>query len=305
MKKVLIASKSIGNGIGYEKLTSMFRENGMEPIYKKLQDSGGLLGDLDGMVVGIEEVKGEVFSKAKNLKAVMKFGVGIDNIDTEAAKRYNIKVLNMPGINSDAVAEMAFALMLAVTRRIAECSRKVRAGEWPRLISLSPQGKTLGIVGTGSIGKRLAHMVSGLDMRIIGYDLFPNGEFTEMGGVYTGLEELIKTSDYISLHVPMSRETFHMIGEKELSMMKQTAILINTARGQIIDEKALYEALIKERITGAGLDVLEIEPPEGNPLLKLDNVVCTSHIAAYTRETLTRMDVTCVQKMGEALKQQL
>lgn len=304
MKKVLIASKSIGNGLGYEKLTSLFHDNGIEPIYKKLGDSESLLADLDGMVIGIEEVTEELFSRTKNLKAVMKFGVGIDNIDTEAAKRYNIKVLNMPGINSDAVAEMAFALMLAVTRRIGECSRKVRSGQWPRLISLSPQGKTLGIIGTGSIGMKLAHMVSGLDMKVVGYDLYPNAEFIEKGGAYTGLEELIRTSDYISLHVPMSRETFHMIGEEELLIMKKTAILINTARGQLIDEKALYEALLKERIAGAGLDVLETEPPEENPLLKLDNIICTSHIAAYTRETLTRMDITCAQKMGEALKLQ-
>jgi len=302
MKKVLVASKSCGIGLGYEKLTALFRDNSMEPIFKTFGESKDCMADLDGIVIGIEQATEELFEKTKKLRAIMKFGVGIDNIDIPAAKRHNVKVINMPGINSDAVAEMAFALMMTVTRGIAESDRKVRRGEWPRLIALSPQGKTLGIIGTGAIGRTLAHLVSGLNMRIIGYDIFPNEEFVKLGGTYAGLDELIKTSDYISIHAPLTDNTYHMIGKKEFEMMKRTAILINTARGPLVDEKALFIALSEGRIAGAGLDVLENEPPEGNPLIKLDNITCTSHIAAYTKETLTRMDITCVKELGAALK---
>ena len=302
MNRVLVASKSCGVGLGRKQLEDLFRASGMEPVFETLAEGEKHMADFDAVVIGIDKIEPRHFKSGKNIQVVMKFGVGTDNINMKAAQESGVQVLNMPGVNSEAVAEMAFALLMAATRRVVEGDRRVHAGEWPRLLSWSPVGKTLGIVGTGAVGRTLLHLVCGLDMHILGYDAYPNEAFRQAGGRYVSFKELLKSSDYISIHVPLADDTFHMIGEKELSLMKRSAILINTSRGPVIDEKALFEALRHGCIAAAGVDVFEHEPPSGSPLLELDNAICLPHISAYTMETMKKMDRLCVQKLGEALK---
>lgn len=301
MHKVLICSKSCALGIGREDMSRLCRAREMEAAFESLQEGILHLHDFDAVVVGTDKFTAAHFKAGKNLKAVMKFGVGTDNIDMKAAKEHGVKVLNMPGVNSDAVAGMAFAMMMAATRRVAEGDRLVRQGQWPRLMGMCPMGKTLGIVGTGAIGRLLAKMVAGLNMRIIGYDVCQNAEFESIGGEYVDFNTLLAQADYISIHVPLTTETRHLFDARAFSQMKQTAVLINTARGPIVDEKALYDALKNGKIAVAALDVFESEPPRNSPLIELNNAICLPHIAAYTVEAMRRSDMLCVETLAKAL----
>ncbi len=300
MRKILIASKSCGNGIGQDKMRDLFVQSNIIATFANLEDSISGLGEYDGIVIGMDPFTEDILDKAENLKAVMKYGVGTENIDKIACANRDVKVLNMPGVNNEAVAEMAFALMVACARRVVEGDRKVRGGEWPRLMGCSLVNKTLGIIGTGAIGTKLTQLVAGFDMKVIGYDTVENQPFQALGR-YVPLEQLLREADFISLHVPLTEGTYHMIGEREFGAMKSSAILINTARGPIIDEVSLFKALSDHQIGGAGLDVYEQEPLGQSPLLELDNVVCLPHIAAFNIDTMVQMDYRCIKTMADAL----
>ncbi|MFZ7132552.1 MAG: phosphoglycerate dehydrogenase [Eubacteriales bacterium] len=304
MKNILVASKTSRVGMREEELKKLFIDHGLNPTFKRLKDCDDQLQEYEGIVIGTECIEAKHIDRAKKLKVIIKFGVGTDNIDRGAAEKRHVKVLNMPGINSYAVAEMALSLMLCVSRRVAEGDRNIRGNLWPGLIGRSPRNKTLGIIGTGSIGRELSKLVTGFDMKIIGYDIVKNEEFKHLGGRYVERDGLFKVSDYISIHVPLNQYTYHFVGERELSLMKESAIILNTSRGGIIDESALYNALQRKQILGAGLDVLEFEPPNESPLLKLDHVVFTPHIAAYDYETLRNMNYTCAYRLKKELEQQ-
>jgi D-3-phosphoglycerate dehydrogenase len=261
------------------------------------------LEEFEGIIIGTDKVASDFFRKARKLKVIAKYGAGIDNIDQQAAREHNVAVVSLPGINCDSVAEMALGMMLALARRIVEGDRRIRNGEWPQLLGVSVQKATLGIVGTGAIGLSLARMAGALNMNVIAFDPYDNEEFLQLGGQYVGFHELLERAKFISLHVPLTESTFHLIGEKELKMMHSRAMLVNTSRGSVVDEKALYQALTNNQIAGAALDVFEIEPPFENKLLGLENIVCTPHIAAYTHETLRRMDAACIATLAKSLRE--
>jgi phosphoglycerate dehydrogenase-like enzyme len=304
MYNVLVASKSFGYGASKDDLLQLFAKHACSPQFSPLEEADQKLNTFNGIIIGTAKVNRDLFKKAERLKAIIKYGAGTDNIDKTAAQEYGVQVLNLPGINCETVAEMALGLMFSVARRIVEGDRCIRNETWKRLLGSPIRGKTLGVIGTGAIGSALIRMVSGLNMRVLAYDLIRNEEIPKFGGKYVEFDGLLRQSDFVSLHVPLNEKTFHLIGSKELNQMKKDAFLINTSRGSVVDEKALYEALTQKTIAGAALDVFEVQPASGSPLLKLDNVVCTPHIAAYTDETLRRMDAECVAILSRALEQE-
>lgn len=262
-----------------------------------------LIAEVDGVVVGLDPMGAGVLAHARQLKAISKYGVGLDNIDIEAAAHRGIPVTYTPGTNSSAVAELAFGLMLDTARSISTSDRRIRQGEWGRFSGTELWGKTLGIVGTGQIGKQLALRSRGFEMQLICYDVVPDLEWASRAGAeYVPLHELLARADFVSLHVPLVEGTFHLVSSAELGIMKPTAVLVNTSRGGIVDEKALFEALSEKRLAGAGLDVVESEPPQETPLARLDNVVLTSHIGAHTREASVAMSRLAAVNLVQVLR---
>ena len=241
-------------------------------------------------------------------KIFANYAVGFDNIDLAAAKKRGIMITNTPGVLTETVAEHTFALMLAVAHRIPEGDKFTKAGKyagWAPMLLLGSDvsKKTLGVVGLGRIGSRVAyHAVKGFEMKALYYDPKPNPDFEkEYGAKFVDLETLLKDSDFVSIHVPLLPETRHLIGEKELKMMKKTAYLINTSRGPIVDEPVLVKALQERWIAGAALDVFENEPKLAQGLAESDNVVLTPHIASATLETRSKMSEMVASNIIEAL----
>ena len=262
-----------------------------------------LIKDMDGIIVGIDPITKRVIYNASKLKVISKYGVGVDNIDLESAKERNIVVTNTPNANSNAVAELTVGLIISVLRNIPLSDRRVREKKWDRFIGYELYGKTLGVIGTGSIGKRVIKLLKGFDLNILCYDKFPDYEWAEKENLkYVNFDELLKRSDIITIHIPLTEETRHLISERELSLMKKTAVIINTSRGGIINERDLYKFLKEGKIYGAGLDVLEDEPPQNSPLIELDNVVITSHIGAHTQESIENMAFMAIDNLISVLK---
>jgi D-3-phosphoglycerate dehydrogenase len=230
----------------------------------------------------------EMIEKADKCKIIARVGVGLDNVDQVAAKEKNIRVINAAEGAMNAVAELVLGFMLSLARQTARGDRAIRNGQWLKneLKGTELRGKYLGIVGLGNIGKRLGRLARALNMNIIGYDVVPiDEEFAkEVGLMKADLDTLLQSSDYISLHVPLLDSTYHLINAQKLSTMKKTAKIINTSRGGVIDEDALYEAIKNGNLGGAALDVFEKEPAIGNKLAELDNVILTPHIGAQTKE---------------------
>lgn len=246
--------------------------------------------DCDGIIVGVDPLDADIIAAAPKLRAIAKYGVGVDNIDIEAAAQRQIKVSRTVGANSEAVADYAFALMSALARKIIFIDKKCRSRDWSKVSTLDINNKTIGIIGFGAIGKNVARRCSGFGMRILAHDVCWNNEAAEKLGVIKAEPETIyRESDFISLHLPLIPETHKMIGKKELAMMKPTAVLVNTARGGLIDEEALLQALKERLIYGAGIDVFENEPPINPAWYELDNVILGSHCAASTLGASTNM----------------
>jgi len=234
-----------------------------------------------------------LFAACPAMRVLSIWGTGTDNVDLAAARRHGVTVTNTPGVSAFSVAEQSLALLFAVARRIPEMDAAVRRGQWPAGQSVELRGKTCGVLGLGAIGRRFAELAAGIGMRVIAWTLHPR----PIPGVkLVDLDELYRTSDVLSLHLRLSPETAGFVGAAQLALMKPTAILVNTARGALLDEAALIEALRTKRIAAAGLDVFATEPlPEGHPLIALPNVVLTPHCAGVTPEALEaglRMSVT-------------
>ncbi|MBA7485794.1 D-glycerate dehydrogenase [archaeon] len=275
-----------------------------ELLLEKVVDVEGLLSLLT------ERIDAEVMDAAEGLRVISNYAVGYNNIDVAAATERGIYVTNTPGILTDTTADAAFALLMAVARRIPEADRHIRARGWihawgPRMfIGTDVHGKTLGILGMGRIGSAIAKRAKGFDMKVIYHDLYRREDLEEELGIdYKSKEEVLMEADFVSLHVPLTPETHHMIGAGELAAMKETAILINTSRGPVVDEEALYEALRDGAIAGAGLDVFEVEPINpGSPLLDMDNIVLTPHLASGSVETRTKMATTAALNLVSVLQ---
>ena len=230
----------------------------------------------------------ELIAKADKCKIIARVGIGLDNIDQEAAKEKNIRVINAVEGAITAVAELVIGLMISMAREIPRADREIRNGNWIKkeLMGSELKGKYLGIVGLGNIGKRLGRLARALNMNIIGYDVVPiDDEFSkEVGLMKADLDTLLSSADYVSFHVPLLDSTRHMINAEKLKMMKNTARIINTSRGGVIDEEALYNSLKDGSLAGAALDVFEVEPATENKLITLPNFIATPHIGAQTKE---------------------
>ncbi len=243
-----------------------------------------------------DKIDAALIDAADALKVIANVAVGFDNIDVAAATERGIAVTNTPGVLTDTTADLAFTLLMAAARRITEAERFLRAGRWRQwridlLCGHDIHHQTLGILGLGRIGHAMARRARGFDMRVIYHDpvrATPDEE-RESGIEYVEREALFRESDFVSIHVPLNQHTRHLVGAPEFDLMKQTAVLVNTSRGPVVDEKALAEALAEKRIAAAGLDVFESEPTVEPALLALDNVVLVPHIASASIQTRTRM----------------
>jgi D-3-phosphoglycerate dehydrogenase len=248
----------------------------------------------------------EVVDAAASAKIIARVGVGLDNVDVKAAEEKKIRVINAPEAASIAVAELAIGLMISLARSIPRADAESKRGNWIKkeLMGTQLSGKYLGIVGVGNIGRNIGRMARALRMNLIGYDPYPiSREFiTETGMIVTDLNTLLESADFVTCHVPATPETRHMFNAERFAKMKPTAYLVNTSRGEIIDENALYEALKNNKIAGAALDVFEVEPPTNKQLLELPNLVCTPHIGAQTREAQELASTVIAEKVIQILR---
>jgi D-3-phosphoglycerate dehydrogenase len=261
-----------------------------------------LLKDCDGYIAGLDYITDKVIKSCNKLKVISRYGVGYDRVDLEAAKEKGIIVTNTPGVNAIAVAELAMALVLAVARKISFLDRKTREGEWVRSTGIELNSKTMGIMGLGAIGKNVARYAKGYGMKVMAYDPYIDEVYAKKNDIkIASFEELITESDVISLHLPLTPDTKHLINKDVMMKMKKTAILVNTSRGGIIDEDAAYELLKDGELGGLGLDAFEIEPPTSSPLFELSNVVVTPHTGAHTKEASDNMANAAVKNLIDVL----
>jgi len=273
-------------------LNKILIDNGLKVSYEPEITPEQILEKISGFNIIIVRsrttITKEMIDKANNCKIIARVGVGLDNVDQVAAKAKNIRVINAVEGAMNAVAELVLGFMLSLARQTARGDRAIRDGKWLKkeLKGTELRGKYLGIIGLGNIGKRLARLARALNMNIIGYDVMPiDEEFAkEVGLMKADLNTLLQSSDYISIHVPLLDSTYHLLDAQKMSTMKKTAKIINTSRGGVVDEDALYEAIKNGNLGGAALDVFEKEPATGNKLAELDNVMLTPHIGAQTKE---------------------
>jgi len=307
MPKVLITPRSFAgySNEPYEKLAAA----GITVIQNPV---GGILDknqmieytkNVDGIILGIDPMDADVLKTASQLKVISKYGVGTDNIDLEYCKKHGIEVTITKNANSEAVADYAFALMLAVARKVVEIDKSCRQGDWGKKVAVDVFGKKIGVIGLGAIGRGVVARAKGFSMEVYGYDVFKDDAYVQANNIrFAEPQEMIKTCDFISLHLPLTPETKHLINAKSLKTAKNNLIIINTARGGIINETDLYEALKTGVILGAGVDVFESEPAKDSKLLALDNVVVGSHCGASTVGAVDTMSLMAADNIIEAFK---
>lgn len=295
MNKILVTALSFSK---YSKgPLSLLQKAGCEVVWNPtglpLQEDQlcQMVADCEAILVGVDPITRRVLEAGKKLKVVAKHGVGVDNIDLQAAAALGIQVTNGPDTNSEAVADLTFGLMLAAARSIPLADKSTREGKWPRLVGPELYRKKLGILGLGAIGKRVAKRAAGFSMEVLAYDVYQDTAFAAAHQVrYASLAEVLRESDFVTLNLPLLPDTREIINEKTLSLMQPTAYLINTARGELINEQALYQALKTDRLAGAALDAFIQEPPPADhPLLQLPNVVVTPHMGANSYEANRNM----------------
>ena len=273
-------------------LNKILEDNGLKVSYEPEITAQQILEQISNFNIVIVRsrttITKEMIDKADNCKIIARVGVGLDNVDQVAAKAKNIRVINAVEGAMNAVAELVLGLMLSLARQTARGDRAIRNGKWLKkeIKGTELRGKYLGIIGLGNIGKRLGRLARALNMNIIGYDVIPiDEEFSkEVGLMKADLDTLLQSSDYVSIHVPLLDSTYHLLNAQRMSAMKKTAKIINTSRGGVVDEDALYDALKNGTLGGAALDVFEREPAIGHKLAELDNVILTPHIGAQTKE---------------------
>jgi len=301
-KKILITPRSFGKQCN--EAFELLKKQGYEIVRNdtgKMMPQDDLkknISDCEGVIIGVEELNEEILKTAPNLRAIAKYGVGTDNIDIDFCKKKGITLSKTVGANADAVADYAFALILACARKVPQIHHQCMQRNWSKVTSADVCGKTLGILGMGSIGKGVIKRAQGFSMRVMAYDPYWDEEFARQYHVEKAqMKDICMKADFISLHLPLMPETEKCIGQSELELMKTTSYLINTARGGLVDENALIDALAKKKIAGAGLDVFNEEPPADERWFKLDNVIMGSHCAASTIETTKRMSLAAAQNL--------
>ena len=291
-------------------LNEILEKNGLQKTYEPEITPEEILGKIENFEVVIvrsrTKITKDMIEKATKCQIIARVGVGLDNIDQTAAKEKNIRVINAVEGAMNAVAELVIGLMLSLAREIPRADREVRNGNWIKkeLMGSELRGKYLGIVGLGNIGKRLGRLARALNMNIIGYDVVPiDEEFSkEVGLMKADLGTLLASSDYVSLHVPLLDSTKHLINAEKMSSMKNTARIINTSRGGVIDEDALYEFLKDGKLGGAALDVFEVEPATSNKLASLPNFISTPHMGAQTKEAQSLAANVIAEKIIQILR---
>ncbi len=285
------------------------REQATVHYHDSLPASAAVLVERIGDAVAVVNIRSsvdfgdDVFAACPNLRALSLWGTGTDHVDLAAARRHGVIVTNTPGVSANAMAEHCLALMLAVARDIPRIDTKTKRGAWPRGFVTQMHGKTLGIVGLGAIGMQTARIAKGIGMHVIAWTRTPAGKsIAELGIEMVDPDDLYRRSDVVSLHVRLTPETTHMVGARQLELMKESAILVNTARGDVVDEVALIQALQSGGIRGAALDVFSEEPlPEGHALCALPNVVLTPHSGGVTAEALEAGLLMAVDNVFAAL----
>jgi glyoxylate reductase len=300
-----------------EQALNLLKSNGVDFSFNSNDEppsEGSLrreISDVDGLICLLtERITPDIIDAGKNLKVIANIAVGYDNIDVRKATEKGIYVTNTPGVLTETTADLAWALLMASARRIVEADRFLRAGRWKIqwnlmfMTGLDVYGKTLGIMGLGRIGQAMARRARGFNMRVLYYDENRNRDAeVELDVKYADMDTVLKEADFVSIHVPLTEKTRNFISHRQLAAMKKSAILINTSRGPVLDEHALFTALKQGIIAGAGLDVFQMEPIEkSNPLMKLDNVVLVPHIGSATVETRTKMAVIAVENAIAAIQ---
>ena len=305
--RVLITPRSFASTT--DEPLGLLRGAGCEVVYLERPADGRLseafmgaaVRDVEAVIVGVEPLGAAVIAQSARLRVISKYGVGMDNIDVEAARARGVVVGWTPDANGNAVAELTLGLMFALARRIPLAMNAVRGGQFPRLSGIELRGRTLGVIGLGRIGRRVAKAASAIGMRVIACD--PHREPGAAEGVELAeFETLLARSDVVSLHLPLTAESAGLIGEQALSRMRAGALLINTARGGLVDEEALYRALRAGHLGGAAIDCFAHEPPGAGPLLELDTLIATPHMASHTDEAITEMSRMAAENVVAGLR---
>lgn len=286
MTKVLVTPRSFAK-FNNKEVIAKFESHGIEMIpnpYGRILTESELItamADVDAIIVGVDPITSSVMGAAPHLKTIAKYGVGTDNIDLEKAKELGISVTKTINANSEAVADYTFALMLDVARNVTRINNNAKDGDWKKITSIDVYGKKIGIIGLGAIGKGMVSRSQGFNMEVYGFDLFKDEDYIEANNIhFTSIEEIIKECDFISLHLPLTEDTKNILNKESLKDAKDNLVIVNTARGGLINEDDIYEMLKENKIYGLGIDAFAQEPPIGNPLLDLDNVIVGSHTAA-------------------------
>jgi D-3-phosphoglycerate dehydrogenase len=290
------------------KCIEILKKSGLEVDVKtglKPEELKACISDYHGLIIrSATKVTSGIINAAKNLKVIGRAGSGLDNVDKTAATKKGIVVMNTPGGNTITTAEHTISLMVSLARQIPQATMSMKAGKWEKkkFMGVELFNKTLGVIGIGNIGSQVAKRAQGLGMNVIAYDPFLSEDTAKAMGVEkVDIQELLRHSDFITIHTPITPETKNMINKETIKVMKNGARIINCARGGIINEKDLYDALIDGKLAGAALDVFEEEPPKNNPLLTLNNVICTPHLGASTKEAQENVAIAVAEQVADYL----
>ena len=302
-KKVLVTGTNYSTYCSAAK--ALLEENGIEVIENRFgrpmtkEELLEVVPDIDGVVVGVDTWNEEIFAHAPRLRAMARFGVGVDNIDLAAAKQHDIQVTNAKGMNSNPVAELTVGLILSTLRNVPAFNASIRQGKWDRFMGRDLAGMTVGLLGFGDIAQRVARKLSGFDVTVCAYDLYPNLEKArELHVEMVSMEEVLGRSDVVCMHLPSLPSTHHIMNTHTFGMMKDGSYFINTARGALVDEAALAQALRSGKLTAAAIDVFEQEPvSKENPLFALPNLFATPHTAAETYDTYHNVGLATARQL--------
>ena len=298
--KILVA-----DGLEAEALTKLQKHHSVDVLELSPPKLLEIIGGYDAVIVRSRtKVTADVIAKATKLKVIARAGVGVDNIDVAAATKRKIPVVNAPAASTISVAELTIAHMLSLARRIPQAHASVKAGKWEKkqFEGIELRGRTLGLIGSGRIGAEVAVRAKAFGMRVVAYDPYlPPKVAAERGIELTTLEAVLLDADFLSIHAALTDETRHMIGAKQLALLKKSAYLVNCARGEIVDEAALAAAIQNGEIAGAAIDVFEKEPPAGSPILAVENTSLTPHLGASTKEAQVRVGETVAEDVLRVL----
>ena len=295
----------------FDRYRHIFEERGIEvelpQVAQQLREHELLemISRFDGVIAGDDEFTARVLENGTRLKTIARWGVGVDSVDLDAAKRLGIRVTNTPGVFADEAADVVMGYIILLARRLHQIDRSIRNGEWPKIQGSSLRGKLLGVIGVGSIGRAVACRAAAAGMQVTGCDVstLSDAVVQETGIRMVDLEELLKTSDFISLNCNLTAANRHMLGPREFGLMKGGVYLVNTARGALVDETALVQSLSNGTVAGAALDVFETEPlPVGSPLRRFDNCIFGSHNSSNTREAVMRVNDLAIRNLLDGLE---